>query len=104
MEGGRTRVRPILMTAIATMLALIPLAAGFNEGSIIAGRRLTRPMSVPVIRDIKPGKTVKVVLDAATKKVAKGALLNVILQQKLPDGTFKLYRQDAPDPPLVAVK
>ncbi|HEX6868389.1 MAG TPA: efflux RND transporter permease subunit, partial [Candidatus Limnocylindrales bacterium] len=36
-EGGRTRVRPILMTAIATILALIPLAAGFNQGSIIAG-------------------------------------------------------------------
>ena len=35
-EGGRTRVRPILMTAIATILALIPLAAGFNQGSIIA--------------------------------------------------------------------
>ena len=35
-EGGRTRVRPILMTAFATILALIPLAAGFNEGSIIA--------------------------------------------------------------------
>ncbi|MFL5711086.1 MAG: efflux RND transporter permease subunit [Chloroflexota bacterium] len=35
-EGGRTRVRPILMTAIATILALVPLAAGFNEGSIIA--------------------------------------------------------------------
>ncbi len=35
-HGGRTRVRPILMTAIATILALIPLAAGFNEGSIIA--------------------------------------------------------------------
>ena len=35
-EGGRTRVRPILMTAIATILALIPLAAGFNNGSIIA--------------------------------------------------------------------
>jgi HAE1 family hydrophobic/amphiphilic exporter-1 len=35
-EGGRTRVRPILMTAIATILALMPLAAGFNEGSIIA--------------------------------------------------------------------
>jgi hydrophobic/amphiphilic exporter-1 (mainly G- bacteria), HAE1 family len=35
-EGGTTRVRPILMTAIATILALIPLAAGFNEGSIIA--------------------------------------------------------------------
>ncbi len=35
-EGGRTRVRPILMTAFATILALIPLAAGFNQGSIIA--------------------------------------------------------------------
>ena len=35
-EGGRTRVRPILMTALATILALIPLAAGFNQGSIIA--------------------------------------------------------------------
>ena len=35
-EGGRTRVRPILMTAIATILALIPLAAGLSKGSIIA--------------------------------------------------------------------
>ena len=37
-EGGRTRVRPILMTAIATILALIPLAAGFSQGSIIAAQ------------------------------------------------------------------
>jgi len=35
-EGGKIRVRPILMTAIATILALTPLAAGLNEGSIIA--------------------------------------------------------------------
>jgi multidrug efflux pump subunit AcrB len=35
-HGGRTSVRPILMTAIATILALMPLAAGLNEGSIIA--------------------------------------------------------------------
>jgi HAE1 family hydrophobic/amphiphilic exporter-1 len=35
-QGGHTRIRPILMTAIATILALVPLAAGFNEGSIIA--------------------------------------------------------------------
>jgi multidrug efflux pump subunit AcrB len=35
-SGGHTRVRPILMTALATILALAPLAAGLNEGSIIA--------------------------------------------------------------------
>jgi HAE1 family hydrophobic/amphiphilic exporter-1 len=35
-EGGRTRLRPILMTAVATMIALLPLAAGASEGAIIA--------------------------------------------------------------------
>jgi multidrug efflux pump subunit AcrB len=40
-EGGRTRVRPILMTAIATILALIPLGLGLNEGSIIASELAT---------------------------------------------------------------
>jgi HAE1 family hydrophobic/amphiphilic exporter-1 len=35
-QGGRTRVRPILMTAVATILALLPVAAGLSEGSIIA--------------------------------------------------------------------
>lgn len=35
-QGGRTRVRPIIMTAIATMIALLPLVLGFSEGSIIA--------------------------------------------------------------------
>jgi hydrophobic/amphiphilic exporter-1 (mainly G- bacteria), HAE1 family len=35
-EGGQTRVRPIMMTAVAAMLALVPLALGGNEGAIIA--------------------------------------------------------------------
>ena len=35
-EGGQTRVRPIMMTAVAAMLALVPLALGRNEGAIIA--------------------------------------------------------------------
>jgi multidrug efflux pump subunit AcrB len=34
--GGRVRVRPILMTAIATILALSPVAVGFAHGSVIA--------------------------------------------------------------------
>ena len=34
--GARVRVRPILMTAIATMLALTPVAMGMAHGSVIA--------------------------------------------------------------------
>ena len=40
-EGGRTRLRPILMTAIAAMLALVPLAIGLTEGAIIASELAT---------------------------------------------------------------
>jgi HAE1 family hydrophobic/amphiphilic exporter-1 len=39
--GGRTRVRPILMTAIATILALVPLGLGLSEGEIIASELAT---------------------------------------------------------------
>jgi len=37
LEAGGTRLRPILMTAIATICALIPLAIGLGGGSIISG-------------------------------------------------------------------
>jgi multidrug efflux pump subunit AcrB len=40
-EAGRTRLRPILMTAIAAMLALVPLALGLTEGALIAAELAT---------------------------------------------------------------
>ncbi len=40
-EGGRHRLRPIVMTAIATIIALIPQAIGFTEGALIASELAT---------------------------------------------------------------
>jgi multidrug efflux pump subunit AcrB len=40
-EAGRTRLRPILMTATAAILALVPLALGLTEGAIIAAELAT---------------------------------------------------------------
>jgi HAE1 family hydrophobic/amphiphilic exporter-1 len=34
--GGRTRIRPILMTAITTMVGLLPLALGYGQGILLA--------------------------------------------------------------------
>ncbi len=35
-EGGRTRLRPILITALTTMLAMLPLALGLGAGTLLA--------------------------------------------------------------------
>jgi HAE1 family hydrophobic/amphiphilic exporter-1 len=44
MEGGRLRLRPILMTTITTTLGLLPLALGIGEGAEIRA-----PMAITVI-------------------------------------------------------
>ncbi len=43
-EGGRRRLRPILMTAVATILALLPMSLGLGEGAF-----LSTPLAVVVI-------------------------------------------------------
>ena len=43
-EGGRSRLRPILMTALTTILGLLPLALGIGEGAEVRS-----PMAITVI-------------------------------------------------------
>ncbi len=47
-EGGRHRLRPILMTAFATMLALVPLAV-LGGGGGVGGAFISRPLAIVVI-------------------------------------------------------
>ncbi|MBJ7599033.1 efflux RND transporter permease subunit [Candidatus Nephthysia bennettiae] len=47
-EGGRHRLRPILMTAFATMLALAPLAVSGGGGGV-GGAFISRPLAIVVI-------------------------------------------------------
>ncbi len=43
-EGGAIRLRPILMTALSTLLALVPVSLGLREGS-----ELWQPLAIAVI-------------------------------------------------------
>jgi hydrophobe/amphiphile efflux-1 (HAE1) family protein len=52
-EAGRTRLRPILMTTIATLVGLVPMAMGLAEGS---------ESNLPLARAVIGGLTVSTVL------------------------------------------
>jgi len=43
-EAGRTRLRPILMTAFSTIAGILPIAIGFG-----AGAESRRPMGIAVV-------------------------------------------------------
>lgn len=43
-EAGRVRLRPILMTALTTILAMLPMAMGFGEGG-----EITAPLATVVV-------------------------------------------------------
>jgi HAE1 family hydrophobic/amphiphilic exporter-1 len=62
--GGRTRLRPILMTSIATMLGLVPMAIGLGEGG-----ELQAPLARVVIGGLLTSTLVTLVLVPAVYTV-----------------------------------
>jgi multidrug efflux pump subunit AcrB len=56
-EAGKTRLRPILMTTLATLFGLLPLALGIGAGS-----ELQRPLALAVIGGLSLSMLVTLVL------------------------------------------
>jgi preprotein translocase subunit SecF len=66
LEAGRRRLRPILMTALATILGLLPLALGFGEGN---------ETMVPLARAVVGGLMVSTVMTLLVVPVLHSVLL-----------------------------
>jgi len=57
-EGGRRRLRPILMTAVATIFALLPMALGITG----SGGFISRPLAIVVIGGLLSSTALTLVL------------------------------------------
>ena len=79
--GGRTRLRPILMTAIATMLGLVPMAIGIGEGG-----ELQAPLARVVIGGLLASTLVTLVLIPAVYTLFEEGL----------SGLFGKHKHDEP--------
>ena len=66
LEAGKRRIRPILMTALATILGLLPLALGFGEGN---------ETMVPLARAVVGGLAVSTVMTLVVVPVMHALVL-----------------------------
>jgi HAE1 family hydrophobic/amphiphilic exporter-1 len=81
-EGGKRRLRPILMTAVATIFALVPMALGLTESSSF----ISQPLAVVVIGGLITSTLLTLVLVPVLYSLAEG-------------GKNKLRRKDSPAVP-----
>lgn len=81
-HGARQRLRPILMTALATVFALTPMALGFTGG----GGFISRPLAIVVIGGLVSSTALTLVLVPVLYKLVEGrrekkALLKALTQR-----------------------
>ena len=77
--GGRTRLRPVLMTSIATMLGLVPMAIGIGDGG-----ELQAPLARVVIGGLLASTLVTLVLVPAVYTLFEEGLKG--LRKRQPEG------------------
>jgi HAE1 family hydrophobic/amphiphilic exporter-1 len=75
--GGRTRLRPILMTSIATMLGLVPMAIGVGEGG-----ELQAPLARVVVGGLLASTLVTLVLVPAVYTLFEEGLAGLMGKRK----------------------
>jgi len=69
LEAGQRRIRPIIMTSLTTILALLPLAAGIGEGA-----ELRAPMALAVIGGLVTSTALTLVVIPCVYSVLEGLL------------------------------
>ena len=90
-EGGRRRLRPILMTAVATVFALLPMSVGITESSAF----ISQPLAVVVIGGLITSTLLTLVLVPVLYSLVEGAKSR--LRRTRPDDS-----EAAPTPPPAA--
>ncbi len=68
-EGGRRRLRPILMTAVATIFALLPMSLGLTESSAF----ISQPLAVVVIGGLITSTVLTLILVPVLYSLVEGA-------------------------------
>lgn len=68
-HGARQRLRPILMTALATIFALVPMAAGLTGG----GGFISQPLAVVVIGGLVSSTALTLILVPVLYRLVEGA-------------------------------
>jgi HAE1 family hydrophobic/amphiphilic exporter-1 len=81
-HGARQRLRPILMTALATVFALTPMALGLTGG----GGFISQPLAIVVIGGLISSTALTLILVPVLYRLVEGRRERKALQKSLPRG------------------
>jgi HAE1 family hydrophobic/amphiphilic exporter-1 len=92
-DAGRARLRPILMTSITTIVALLPMAAGFGEGA-----ELRAPLAVTVIGGLTVATLLTLIVIPVVYSLVAGGRVRIATverEQKAPSAAFTATSEPA---------